>query len=264
MNKTVFTGCSFTAGDGFALTKNEPALWVNLLHSSHLKLNQTQLINAGVGGRSNANIFKDTVFNLLTQSDVKYMFVEWTNGPRYALSLGLETYNTHQLFMPNTPMTTHNLHSITYSKQYLKKINDRFTALAHDHYEIVCLLEYIRLINLLCELKECQVFYINGLCPWDNNYFEKLENTLPSEYTNYTKKQLQTSTRDDNEVFELYDKIHHEYQTAGGIHQDLWLNLYSSMRDQRIDFNDDGVHPGIKSNQLYYQQFIQALDSKIL
>jgi hypothetical protein len=264
MNKTVFTGCSFTAGSGFESMKNEPALWVNLLHSSHSKLNQTQLINAGVEGRSNANIFKDTVFNLLTQSNVKYLFVEWTSMPRYDLSLGLETYNTHQLFMPNMPVVTHNLHLITYPEQYLKKINDRFTALAHDHYEIVCLLEYIRLINLLCRLKECQVFYINGLCPWDNKYFEKLENTLPSEYTDYTKKQIQTSTRADDEVFELYDKIHHEYQTAGGIQEGQWLNLYLSMRDQRIDVNDDGLHPGIESNQLYYQQFTQALDSKLL
>jgi hypothetical protein len=58
--------------------------------------------------------------------------------------------------------------------------------------------------------------------------------------------------------------IHNEYNTPGGVQKDSWLNLYSSMWDQRIDFNDDGVHPGIKSNQLYYQQFTQALDSKIL
>jgi hypothetical protein len=260
----MFTGCSFTAGDGFELEKDEPSLWVNLLHSSHPKLNKTQLLNVGVGGNSNANIFKDTIFNLLTQPNVKYLFVEWTSVPRYNLSIGLETYATQVSFIPNINMETHNLHKITYPAEYLKKINDRFTSLAHDHHEIVTLIYYISSITRLSQLIGCQVFYINGLCPWDTNYFTKLNNVLPTDYSEYTKKLIQTDTRDDSEVFELYDKIHSEYSNAGGVHEKHWLNLYSSMRDNRIDVNDDGLHPGIKSNQLYYQQFTHALDSKLL
>jgi hypothetical protein len=264
MSISLFTGCSFTAGNGFELEKDEPALWVNLLHSSHPKLNKTQLLNAGVGGNSNADIFKDTVFNLLTQPNTKYLFVEWTSVPRYNLSLGLETYVTQASFMPNVTTKTHNLHEITYPAEYLKEINDRFTSLAHDHNEIVTLVYYINSITRLSQLIDCQVFYINGLCPWDTDYFTKLNNVLPTDYSEYTKKLIQTDTRDDIEIFKLYDKIHNEYSSAGGIHGKHWLNLYSSMRGNRIDVNDDGLHPGIKSNQLYYQQFTQALDSKII
>ena len=264
MSISLFSGCSYTAGSGFDLRKDEPHLWVNLLHSQHPKLNKTQLINVAVEGDSNGNIFKNTIFNLLTQPDVKYVFVQWTSVPRYNLSLGLETYSTIQSFIPNSKLRTHNLHNITYSSKYLQEINDRFTALAHDHYEIVNLLYYINSINHLCQLKKCRIFHINGLCPWDYEYFTKVNNVLPSEYTEYTKAQIQIDTRSDNEIFELYNMIHNEYNTPGGVQKDSWLNLYSSMWDQRIDFNDDGVHPGIKSNQLYYQQFTQALDSKIL
>ena len=264
MSVSLFSGCSLTSGFGFPLEKDDPALWVNLLHQSNSKLNKTQILNVGVAGSSNASIFRDTVFNLLTQPNIKYAFVEWTSVPRYELSLGLETYDTSQVFLPNNQPREHNLHNITYSKKYLKNINDRFTTLAHDHYEIVNLLHYINAITCLGKLKQCQVFYINGLCSWDENYFKKLHDVLPSDYTEYTKKQLHTSTRDDKEATELYNKIHHEYDIVGGIQEDAWLNLYASMISQRIDLNNDGAHPGINSNQKYCQQFIQALDSKLL
>jgi hypothetical protein len=261
---SLFSGCSYTAGSGFELEKNDPSLWVNLLHSRQLQLSNTQLLNVAIGGGSNADIFKSTVFNLLTQPNIKYVFVQWTSVPRYTLSLGLETYSTTQSFIPNLNLRTHNLHNITYSSNYLRQINDRFTALAHDHYEIVNLLYYINSINHLCQIKKCQIFHINGLCPWDYDYFTKVNNVLPSDYTEYTKAQIQIDTRSDNEIFELYNIIHNEYNTPGGIQKDTWINLYSSMRNQRVDVNNDGVHPGVKSNQLYYQQFVQTLDSKLL
>jgi hypothetical protein len=264
MSISLFTGCSFSAGTGFELEKDDPALWINLLHSSHPTLNKTQLINASTPGNSNADIFNDTVFNILTQPDVKYVFVQWSSVPRYNLSLGLEMYNTHQYFIPNTTVQTHNLHNFTYTKNYLQKINDRFIALAHDHHELVKLVYYINSITQLCQLKNCYVFFINGLCTWDHNYFKKLNHVLPSEYTEYTKKLIQVETRDDNEIFALYNKIHDEYDLAGGIQEHVWLNLYSSMKNCTIDRNNDGQHPGINSNQLYCQQFTQALDLKIL
>jgi len=264
MSTSLFSGCSFTAGTGFELGKDAPELWVNLLHSRHPKLNKTRLLNIGFCGRSTANIFKHTVFTILAEASIKYVFVNWTSVPRYELSLGLEEYNTWQCFKPGNNFVQHNLHNIVYPAEYLKKINDRFTTLTNDHSEIVDVLYYVNAINQLCQLKNCQVFHINALCPWDNNYFTKLSNCLPNNYTNYTKKLIQTDSRDDDQVFRLYDRIHNEYNSAGGIQEHTWLNLYSSMIDQQVDVNSDKIHPGINSNQLYYQQFNQALESKLL
>lgn len=263
MSISLFAGSSLAAGTGFDLERHEPKLWVNLLHTYHPKLNKTQLLNIGVAAYSNASIFKDTVLNILKHPTVKYVFIEWTSVPRYELSLGLETYSTRQVFIPTLVPSSHELHNITYTSSYLKKINDRFTSLAHDHYEIVCLLEYINSINLLCDSRGCQVFHINGSCPWDNNYFKKLDNVLPSEYTKYTKKQIQIDARPDEEIFQIYNKMHDEYDNTGGIHESRWLNLYWTMLDHRVDLNKDGAHPGIESNQLYFQKFSQALDKHL-
>lgn len=263
MEVSLFSGCSYTAGSGFKLEKKDPALWVNLLHGSHPKLNKTKLLNVSHGGASNETIFRKTIFNILTIPEIKYVFVQWSSVPRYEMSLGLETYNTHQSFIPRVRFRQHNLHEVIYKPGYLKKINDRFTSLANDHYEIVNLLMYVNSINLLCKLKKCQVFYINGLCPWDHDYFKKLDNVLPCAYTDYTKKLIQTETRDDEEVFKIYDKIHKEYNEAGGILEHRWLNLYMPMDCEIVDVNDDHSHPGIESNYNYYQKFSQALDFKI-
>jgi hypothetical protein len=44
----------------------------------------------------------------------------------------------------------------------------------------------------------------------------------------------------------------------------LWLNLYSSMQANKIDVNNDNVHPGIKSNNLYFELFSSLLTNQLL
>jgi len=143
MTYTLFAGCSYTAGSGFNLEKNEPNLWVNQLHNKFFS-NTTQL-NVSRGGRSNAGIFQDTVKAMLTYP-VKHAIIEWTSMPRYELELGFETYSTRQSFIPNSICRDHNLHDINYTGSYLNSIKDRFTSLAHDCFEILNLLEYVNVI----------------------------------------------------------------------------------------------------------------------
>jgi hypothetical protein len=115
MSYTLFTGCSYTHGDGFDLYTNQPELWVNLLHKNNPYLEKTQLLNVAIGGRSNAGIFQDTVWNLVNK-DCKYAFVEWTSVPRYEFSTGLEFYSTRAMFSPNCKQLDHRLNDVTYSK----------------------------------------------------------------------------------------------------------------------------------------------------
>ena len=248
MQYTLFTGCSYTAGTGFDLLDKDDNLWVNLLHKTHQDLSKTEKINDSAAGRSNSNIFSRTVYNL-THYDVKYAFVQWTGFSRLEFSTGLETYSTRQVFMPNLNIPDHNLNDITYSKRYLESVQNRILALMHEHYEIVKLIEYINSLLGVCNATGTKIFFINGLCPWDNNFFSQLSNSTPNDYTSYTKKLININKRDDDEIFKLYKKIHSEYNALGGIRKNHWLNLYSSLRGNRIDTNNDNLHPGIKSNQ---------------
>lgn len=237
--------------------KEEPVLWVNQLY--HKYFAHTTKLNIGVGGRSNQGIFQDTV-KALTSLPVEYAFVEWTNFPRYEVQLGFELYSTRVAFMPNSNLTDHNVHGAKYSSQYLTKIRDRLTALAHPCWDIIDIVSYTNTIINVAKLTKTQVFFINGLCPWDQDFFVRMANVLPSEYTARTQEFLEVETRDDNQSFELYNKLHSHFEADGGIHQDLWLNLYQSMRHNRIDVNLDTVHPGIESNDLYTRLFSQALE----
>lgn len=262
MTITLFAGSSVTAGDGFDLKSNEPSLWVNLLHTNNTHLQDTKLLNVSRGGRSNSGIFQDAVHSIL-HHNIKYAFVEWTSVPRYNMSLGLELYETRVSFRPGAQHPTHNLNDVTYTGEYLSSVANRFTILAHDHYEICDLVSYTNSLIKLAKLKNTQIFFINGWCPWDNNYFTELVNVLPDAYTNYTKKLLNIENRDDDEIFKLYKKIHTEYAELGTIQESYWINLYSSMNDLKEDTNQDNMHPGIKSNQLYYQLFNQAVNTQL-
>jgi hypothetical protein len=263
MKSSLFVGCSYTNGTGFELEKQEPGLWVNLMHQNCDALQSTQLVNLGRKARSNAGIFQDAVAGIL-EHDAKYVFVAWTSYPRYELSTGLETYETLTLFSPGSKRHSITLNDITYTEDYLNNLNDRFTSLAHPHWEILNILRYINiLVKLAATREDCQIFFINALCYWDENYFEKLTDVLPNFYTTYTQQLINVSNRDDKEIFKLYNKIHTEYQQAGGVHQEKWLNLYKSLRSQRIDVNANGIHPGINSNKLYSETLLDQLTQKL-
>lgn len=252
MKNVLFCGCSYPAGAGFPFGHNDPSLWVNLLHK-HGKFSNCQLTNASKSARSNSGIFQDAVYNLGT-IHYDYAVICWTSVPRYELELGVETYSTKQLFTPNGPITKDiNLNQISYSKEYLSKIRDRFTSLVSDHYEILQIVHYVNaLINLSARLGT-KIFFVNSICPWDQYYFDKLENVLPDNYTYFTKKLINIENRSDQEIIAIYNKIHNEYNQIGGIQKHYWLNLYQSLRSMRVDVNQDSLHPGILSNKLYFE-----------
>jgi hypothetical protein len=257
MKSVLFCGCSYVNGDGWPLAQADPNLWVNLLQDCEL-LKEHRVIIEAKGGRSNHGIFLDAVWNI-THHNHQYAFVSWTSMPRYELELGLETYETRQFFSPNIRLREHRLNDIVYSADYLKKINDRFTALAHLHHEICDLVRYVNCLVKIAQQTDTKIFFINALCPWDQDYFLFLDNVLPNSYTEFTKQLINIDNRDDTEIYQIYQKMHAEYNAAGGIKAEHWLNLYQSLRSLLIDTNQDGCHPGLKSNQLYNQLLHTAL-----
>jgi hypothetical protein len=266
MDITLFSGCSYTTGFGFELEQNDPKFWVNLLHKDVNILQNTELVNCGKSGASNDQIFANSVDHIL-KYNTKFVFVQWTSYPRYQFNVGLETYETKVLFIANSP-TLHTddklgLNDITYTKTYLNTLRDRVITLNHPHYEILKIVKYVNVLINLCKLKKCSIFFINGICDWDCDFFIKKENTLPYEYTSYTKKIINIDNRDDNQIYALYNKIHNEYNRLGGMQESNWLNLYNSLAKNKIDVNDDKIHPGYKSNQKYFELLSQALLNKL-
>lgn len=258
MKKVLFCGCSYVYGLGFELERNEPNLWVNLLKSQG-KFKNFELINTSWPGRSNSGIFQDAVYNL-TNNNYDYAVIAWTSIPRFEFELGIETYTTKQVFIPNGPCQNIGLNNVMYTKAYLEEIRDRFLSLVCDHYEIVNLVYYVNALVNLSNKLGTKIFFVNSLCPWDQNYFTKLTDVLPNKYTDYTKKLINVDNRDDKETFAIYNKMHDQYNQSGNIQEKHWLNLYNSLRSLQVDFNNDSLHPGIKSNQIYFELLNQSIE----
>jgi hypothetical protein len=261
MNYTLYTGCSATNGNGMPLGKEDPDLWVNKLHQQCFS--HTNKLNMAQGGRSCANIFQDTVKGLLSYP-VDYAIVQWTSVPRYEMELGFELYSTWWMASPrlrrDQGVTTH---EVEYSEKYLRSIGNRFGIMAHLCYEIQQIVEYVNSLVKLASLTNTKIFFVYAGWIWDQDFFTRLNNVTPDQYTPRTQEFLLVKTRSDEEIHQLYTKLHDRFEQAGGIHESKWLNLYEPMWHHRIDVNDDGFHPGVEANARFVEIFSKALNSKL-
>jgi hypothetical protein len=276
MSKVVFTGCSFTSGVGWvdvdpAISTNiddktNANLWVNLCHTQIDQLKNLDLINYGQGGASVTEIFKNTVQAIAEhKNDTRLLFCQWTSMPRYSFRVGFELWRTDiGIQLSHRPKFDVVLNrGDRWDRKYLDDLLNRLLVLHHLHGEIVKVVEYSSTLQKLAQAFGIKIYFVNGLCPWDQNYFVRLYNALPEDYTAFTKKEiLNIESRDDNDIQKLYTIMHDEYDQVGGIDPANWVNLYSSMGQNKIDVNYDNLHPGIKSNQHYFQQVKQFLQSR--
>lgn len=269
--KVLYSGCSYSSGVGFGesieVPDNKPMytdskdseyIWTNLVHKEYFP--KYQYTNIATGGNTNLRIFQMTAKELL-EKDYNFAFVQWTQLLRYEYEIGFELYSTKQMAKVGVGALTHNLRSGTYYAKDIQKRHDGFFTLEHEQYRIV---ELIRYINILCgisKLKNTKIYFVNGMCPWDNNFFKKQDNIIPESFTEYTKELLQINIRNEEESVNLYNKMHNQYKDEGHIQNKKWLNLYNSMRNNRIDTNKDGKHPGILSHKNYFKEFSTKLES---
>jgi hypothetical protein len=268
VSKVIFSGCSITAGDGWVdatrqADKSSVHLWTNLCHNKITRLNQLELVNIGQSGASNSEIFQNTVNVISKQAkDIDTVFCQWTSMPRYHFNPGLELWSTSE------DLFDHRTHDIKlsngekWSRDYVRDLTNRLLVLHHLHWEIVKVIEFSNIIlNLANALNIKNVFFVNGMCPWDADYFVELANVYPESYTPFTKKEiLNIDHRNDEEIYKLYATIHQHYRDAGGISPQHWISLDQSFFKQAVDTNYDHFHPGIHSNQLYYQIIKQRLE----
>lgn len=270
-NKILFSGCSLTAGTGWADmnpvesmcidVKDSPHLWVNLCHNRIKRFNNLELINVGKSSASNTEIFQNTVASMSQHGNqIDTLFCQWTGMPRYNWTVGFELWDTKESFeckeIQKYKTNDVNLNKGNHwSREYINDLTQRIMVMHHLHWEILKVIDYSNIIySLAKKLDIPNVFFINGLCPWDYNYFVELNNVTPEEYTEFTKREiLNIDTRDDKDIHKLYKLAHQHYQEAGGINPLRWINLYNSFYTNRIDTNFDTYHPGVQSNILYYE-----------
>jgi hypothetical protein len=276
MSKLVFSGCSFTAGTGWRDLAPEESvcidvkdcsdLFVNLCAAQIPQLQPLEVVNYGQAGASNTEIFVNTIDAISSfQKQIKVIFCQWTSMPRYNFDLGFELWTTKEGFSPGlrSKNAVNLSDGTTWNRKYLDDLLDRLRVLHHMHPEIVKVVKYSNILQSIAKSFGIKLYFINGLCPWDQDYFIRLENVLPEYYTAFTKKEiLNIEHRDDKDIYELYKIMHDQYHQAGGIDPSQWVNLYSSMKSTQLDTNYDNHHPGIKSNQLYFQQVKTFLENQ--
>jgi len=274
--KLLFAGCSYTAGNGWLDTdpeesgnievKDAPNLWVNLCHSRIERFRTLDLINVGRGGASNTDIFQNTIREMVAHSNsIDTVVCQWTSMPRYNWNVGFELWDTSEnLGQRQIRLRKHDVNlnrGDHWPREYIVDLVDRLRVMHHLHWEILKVVDYSSIIhNLAQKLEIAHVYFINGMCPWDLNYFVELHNVKPEAYTEFTKSDiLNIDTRDDADILELYKLAHQHYQERGGIDPANWINLYESFHKNKIDVNFDQQHPGVNSNQLYYEMVDRRL-----
>lgn len=269
MKKLIFTGCSFTSGSGWDASDvckdvaDHPNLWTNLVFDAIPKFANLQVQNHAQSGASNTEIFENTIEALSNYGDsIHTLFCQWTSMPRYNFTVGFELWNTKETFNKSWDQKQDvNLNrGDSWSREYIDDLVDRIRVLHHLHWEILKVVRYTNVIKKIARQLGITVFFINGLCPWDRDYFKELKDVKPESYTKFTKVEiLNIDTRDDEDIYKLYSLAHQHYQQVGGIDESDWINLYDSYRAKQIDFNYDQQHPGTQSNQNYCNLIVNRL-----
>ena len=262
VNKILIVGCSFSSGCGMPGEHSNPHIWANQLSK---KLGATTVKNAAKTGANNHWIFLETISELI-KDQYDLVLVEWSAIPRYKFKVGLELYPVDTLLNNNIELDNIDLvGQKTVSKKWLSVIKDHLLKIHNDHWDILDLVKYINvLIELQTRSRRGQIYFINGLGPWPDQYFVKKQIGLPSELDGFTRNLLQVDHRDDAEIFQLYDMIHQDYTAYGGIQQDHWLNLYQSQNNLKVDtISAIDLHPGYASQDIFTEYFYQQLEEKL-
>lgn len=256
IKKIIFSGCSYTAGNGwnqipaqFHLpNKESPLLWVNQVHRQIKNFSGLELYNVGQGGASNTTIFENTMRAMLQHgTSIDTVFCQWTSMPRYNWRIGFDLKEKFENWDPDGGISNNN---------YIRDIVDRLRVMHHLHWEILKVVDYSNQIRRLGKMIGARnIFFVNGLCPWDDQYFLHRSDPGPHDYSEFTKTQILelNNSHTDEYYVKLYNLAHAHYKQAGGINESNWINLYNSWQKNVSDHNGDGIHPGENSNRLFFE-----------
>jgi|688.fasta_scaffold476554_1 hypothetical protein len=250
MIRLLFSGCSIVQGIGLDLENQNSMHYANVL-AAEMFGDDVLVTNIGVGGYSNLRIFLDTCVEL-TKSAYDFVFVGWTSYPRHYTWLGLEPYDCTRVFKAGHDLLPFHGNDLSFSDKFLHKLRDDLCLISNAHYDILDIVRYVNILSTLAKSKKTKIYFLNNYCHWDKNFFKKKSKPIKSNsLTKYTNTILNSYNRNDDQINLLYDKIHNDYQSVGGIQEQLWLNLYQPMVSMLIDLGNDNSHPGPLSHESY-------------
>jgi len=259
--KILVVGCSMTRGHGLDLESVDPKLWVNQLLNQSFQ--NPEIVNLSKTGANNHWIFCETATSLINES-YDIVIVGWSEISRLNFNLGLELYSTLTRFTGEFETNLNNYETV--SKKWLLETGDRLRRFYNDHWSLLDLIKYSNiLINIQLQRKS-QVFFVNTMTPIPDDYFEFKNFKFPSELTDFERTMLQTESRDNDEIQELYSDIHRQYHQYGGFQKSHWLNLNDTIISMRVDdASDTDRHPGYQTQDLFYEfllpRFTTALEN---
>jgi hypothetical protein len=255
-HKLLVAGCSYTSGYAFEDEKNNPVCWANLLGSSL----GYSITNVAKTGANNATIFHETINSLLT-TDFDLVLVQWTIFPRFNMMVGLETYPVMTMFK-DADVNIVGGECVT--GKWLVETGKRLLKLHNDHWDVLNVIKYINVLREIQHSRGKKIFFINGLAPWPTDFFNRRDFYKPSDLDSFTYNILRANDRSDTEVFELYNMIHNQYSEYGGIREDLWLNLYNSFDNIKVDtIGVNDLHPGKLSQPVIKDTIYETLIKRL-
>ena len=254
--KLLVSGCSFTKGHGLDFEKKDSKLWANQISS---KLNSS-IKNIARSGYNNQTIFIETLSEL-TKQDYDLVILAWSIIPRWNFQFGFELYETFS-HLADYQVNTNNK---ILSTKWQTDLKNKLLQIHNDHWNLLDIVKYVNiLINMQERNKHKKIFFVNTYGPWSDNFFEKKQISLPSDLCEYTQSLLNVDKRDDEEIFKLYNLMHKQYNDAGGIQEQNWLNLYNSFEKLKVDnVSETDHHPGYDSQDVFVDQLWPVLEEKL-
>jgi hypothetical protein len=265
MTFALISGASVSAGVGLDKGSLDSSLFVNRLIIENLNYSLNQIDNISVVGIDNKRIFLDTALKIITKQ-YTHVFVCWQCIPRINIDIDLEVYQTTVPIISPTKIFR-NIDLVTgqrFTASKLSRINEDLLRYHSVHWEILDLIKYINILWYLAQTTNTKLHFINYSLCWDTDYFQRIEWQVSSDLTYFTQEILQSELRDDQESAELYSMIHSQYDSAGGIKEELWLNLYQSLHQVQVDtISTTDLHPGIKSQDKFVELLTPILNQKL-
>lgn len=260
VRKILISGASVSYGYGLKYEKTDDKLWANQIASRVFGSSIHNVDNISVIGIDNREIFLNTAIGIMT-NNYSDIFVCWHSIPHTCTKFGLELYNTHDTIIGVTPSRIHKLVAgQETSLRKLQKISEYLLKFYNYHWDINDIISYTNILSNLAKNVNSTIYFINFNLPWDQGYFDKKQNYIPSELTKFTQEVLSTDYRDDEEIYKLYEFIHNEYDKSGGVYNTNWTNLYAPLRQIQVDaVSEDDEHPGYNSQDIFADYLISQI-----
>lgn len=229
-----FVGCSLTFGEGFPEELRDQYIYDRLV-SRYFDASET---NFGSPGASNYKIFMRAA-QALKSRKFDIVFVQWSPINRLWLSPGPETH----WFVNDVKNSSFRYRDLYVSPKELLALQNLLLLFNHDYQNLLDLIDYCSFLEILAKQARSKLVFINGCILWKDDFNNPLGPDLATCLSDYSKIILDFDNRPDDEVIKYFTKLQTKFKD---IDQNLWVNIFDAVVNNRIDTGPQGHHPGIK------------------